>query len=230
MVSASWSRYWFIALAALALFIPGCATRTASVNMTDNNCPQYQARLRKSISDRQLIELDYARSKGSSRQYYPAGSRLNLDQREFTITSPMFMENDFTLSTASIKWGVKPLQMRWINLNVYAGLRGTLLEMDYMENALPRHLNNYSYGPTASVEAVVPFLDSLSAEYRVTGSWLWMDNYTISYTGQIILNFHPVSALELYGGWYIWEYQNSEHPSDINIELQGPTLGMSLSF
>jgi hypothetical protein len=224
------SRLWLAGIAALSVFLPGCITSTANLNLSDSNSAQYEARVKKTFEGRQMIELDYSRSKGDSREYYPAGTRINLDKREFIINSPTYMDVDFALSTASIKWGMRTLRQRWINLNVYAGLRGTLLEMDYMENSLPRHLNNYSYGPTVSFEAIIPFLDSLSAQYRLTGSYMWMDNRALSYRSLVTLNFHPVPALDFYGGWYSWDYQNSEHASDINAELQGPLVGVNLSF
>jgi len=224
------SRLWLAGIEALAVFLSGCTLSTANLNLSDSNSAQYEARVKKSFEGRQMIELDYSRSKGNSQEYYPAGTLINLDNGAFSVNSPTFMDVDFALSTASIKWGMRTLRQRWINLNIYAGLRGTLLEMDYMENSMPRHLNNYSYGPTVSVEAIVPFLDSLSAQYRLTGSYMWMDNLALSYRSQFTLNFHPVPALDLYGGWYFWDYQNSEHSSDINVELQGPAVGVNLSF
>lgn len=155
-----------------------------------------------------------------------------VDFEDFQLTGPDQVRAVTDLTTASISYGRVGEAIREnFLLSAFAGISRTNFEIDMeSESGLATGVRNKSfevYVDLGLYHLLTPYLTAgleaaFSRNLSLSGVTEW----------GAILKFRPFKQMEIIGGyrWFKYDYFTTDYDSGIIVELNGPFVGLDLSF
>ena len=155
-----------------------------------------------------------------------------VDFEDFQLTGPDQVRAVTDLTTASISYGRVGEAIREnFLLSAFAGISRTNFEIDMeSESGLATGVRNKSFEVYVDLGIYHLFTPYLSAGLEAAFS----RNLSLSGVTEwgAILKFRPFKQMEIIGGyrWFKYDYFTTDYDSGIIVELNGPFIGLDLSF
>ncbi len=181
-------------------------------------------------NENERIKFRFTNASGQFSQDIADGKTVDFE--DFQLTGPDQVQAMTDLTTASISYGRVGETIREnFFLSAFAGISRTNFEID-MESAsgLTTGVRNKSfevYVDLGIYHLLVPYLTAgieaaFSRNLSLSGVTEW----------GAILKFRPFRQMEILGGyrWFKYDYFTTDYDSGIIVELNGPFIGLDLSF
>lgn len=180
--------------------------------------------------DSDRIKIRYTKARGKFGQEIPDGKIVDFE--DFQLTGPDQVSAMTDVTTASISYGrIGDALRENFFVSAFAGVSRTNLEIDMAsESGLMTGVRNKSfegYVDLGVYHLLVPYLTAgleaaFSRNLSLSGITEW----------DVILKFRPFKQMEIIGGyqWFKYDYFTTDYDSGIIIELNGPFIGLDMSF
>ena len=180
--------------------------------------------------ENERIKIRYTRAKGEFVQEIADGKVVDFE--DFQLTGPDQVSAITDVTTASISYGRIGETLRHnFFMSGFAGISRTNFEIDMeSESGLTTGVRNRSFEVYADLGVYHMFVPYLTAGLEAAFS----RNLSLSGITEwgAILKFRPSRQMEIIGGyrWFKYDYFTTDYDSGIIVELNGPFIGLDLSF
>ena len=180
--------------------------------------------------ENERIKIRYTRAKGEFVQEIADGKVVDFE--DFQLTGPDQVSAITDVTTASISYGRIGEAIRHnFYVSAFGGINRTNFEIDMeSESGLTTGVRNRSFEVYADLgvyHLLVPYLAvgleaAFSRNLSLSGITEW----------GAIVKFRPSRHMEIIGGyrWFKYDYFTTDYDSGIIVELNGPFIGLDLSF
>ena len=180
--------------------------------------------------ENERIKIRYTHARGEFSQNIPDGKIVDFEN--FQLTGPDQVSAMTHVNTISISYGrVAEAMRKNFYMSAFAGISRTNFEIDMeSESGLTTDVRNKSfevYVDLGVYHLLVPYLTAgleaaFSRNLSLSGITEW----------GAIVKFRPSMHMEIIGGyrWFKYDYFTTDHDSGIIVELNGPFIGLDLSF
>jgi hypothetical protein len=179
-------------------------------------------------SDR--IKFRFTKARGEFGQEIPDGKIVDFE--DFQLTGPDQVSAMTDVTTASISYGrVGDALKENFFVSAFGGISRTNLEIDMeSESGLSTGVRNRSFEVYADLGVYYLLTPYLTAGLEAAFS----RNLSLSGITEwgAIVKFRPSRKMEIIGGyqWFKYDYFTTDYDSGIIVELNGPFIGLDLSF
>jgi hypothetical protein len=176
------------------------------------------------------IKIRYTHASGEFSQEIPEGKIVDFEN--FQLTGPDQVSAMTDVNTASISYGRIGQALREnFFVSAFAGVSRTNFQIDMeSESGLTTDVRNKSFEVYVDLGVYHMFVPYLTAGLEAAFS----RNLSLSGITEwgAILKFRPSKQMEIIGGyrWFKYDYFTTDYDSGIIVELNGPFIGLDLSF
>lgn len=180
--------------------------------------------------ENERIKIRFTKASGEFSQDIPDGKVVDFE--DFQLTGPDHVSATTDVTTASISYGrIGEALRNNFFMSAFAGISRTNFEIDMeSESGLTTGVRNRSFEVYADLGLYHLFTPYLTAGLEAAFS----RNLSLSGITEwgAILKFRPSRHMEIIGGyrWFKYDYFTTDYDSGIIVELNGPFIGLDLSF
>jgi len=180
--------------------------------------------------ENERIKIRFTEASGEFNQDIPDGKIVDFEN--FQLTGPDQVSAMTDVTTASISYGRVGESLRKnFFMSAFAGVSRTNFEIDMeSESGLTTGVRNRSFEVYADLGVYHLFTPYLTAGLEAAFS----RNLSLSGITEwgAIAKFRPSRHMEIIGGyrWFKYDYFTTDYDSGIIVELNGPFIGLDLSF
>jgi hypothetical protein len=181
-------------------------------------------------NDNDRIKLRFTKARGEFGQEIPDGKIVDFE--DFQLIGPDQVTAMTDVTTASISYGrIGDALRENFFVSAFAGISRTNLEIDMeSESGQTTGFRNRSFEVYVDLGVYHLLLPYLTAGLEAAFS----RNLSLSGITEwgAILKFRPSKQMEIIGGyqWFKYDYFTTDYDSGIIVELNGPFIGLDLSF
>jgi hypothetical protein len=174
-----------------------------------------------------FIDVDISGGRGSSSQRLSAGEFISIDGTDFNGPTTVTGDWKLTLGSVSSRSG---WEFGMGRIQGFAGLGVSHLEIELSDPGARESDTATSLGPYFGVRGEFDPLKRLSIYGQVGLMFGWGSGAMASMSAaEAGLRFKPIDQLGIFAGYRQWGYRR-EGFSAIDLEMQGPVLGVELDF
>jgi len=230
----SFARFSRLLLLGPGLMLLWACSSTNVVNLEGSDSTRF-VDLRASFpvskqDENERIKIRYTHARGEFSQEIPDGKVVDFE--EFQLTGPDQVSAMTHVNTASISYGRIGQALREnFFVSAFAGISRTNFEIDMeSESGFTTSVRNKSFEVYVDLGVYHMFVPYLTAGLEAAFS----RNLSLSGITEwgAILKFRPSKQMEIIGGyrWFKYDYFTTDYDSGIVVELNGPFIGLDLSF
>lgn len=180
--------------------------------------------------ENERIKIRFTEASGEFNRDIPEGKIIDFEN--FQLTGPDHITAMTDVTTAAISYGrIGEALRNNFFMSAFAGISRTNFEIDMeSESGLASGVRNRSFEVYADLgiyHLLAPYLSvgleaAFSRNLSLSGITEW----------GAILKFRPSRHMEIIGGyrWFKYDYFTPDYDSGIIVELNGPFIGLDLSF
>jgi len=227
-------RFSRLLLLGHSLMVLWACSSTNVVNIAVADCSRFtdlRASFPVSKQDKnERIKIRCTEASSEFSQDIPDGKIVDFE--EFQLTGPDHVTAMTDVTTASISYGrIGEALRRNFFMSAFAGISRTNFEIDMeSESGLATGVRNRSFEVYADLgvyHLLAPYLSAgleaaFSRNLSLSGITEW----------GAILKFRPSRHMEIIGGyrWFKYDFFTTDYDSGILVEINGPFIGLDLSF
>ena len=180
--------------------------------------------------ENERIKIRFTHASGEFSQDIPEGKIVDFE--DFYLTGPDQVSAMTEVTTASISYGRVGQALREnFFVSAFAGISRTNFEIEMeSESGLTTDVRSRSFEVYVDLGVYHMFVPYLTAGLEAAFS----RNLSLSGITEwdAILKFRPSKQMEIIGGyrWFKYDYFTTDYDSGIIVELNGPFIGLELSF
>lgn len=181
-------------------------------------------------TDSDRIKIRYTKARGEFGQDIPDGKIVDFE--DFQLTGPDQVSAKTDVATTSISYGrIGDALRENFFVSAFAGISSTNLEIDMVsESGLMTGVRNRSF----EVYVDLGVYNLLTPYFTAGLEAAFSRNLSLSGITEwgAILKFRPFKQMEIIGGyqWFKYDYFTTDYDSGLVVELNGPFIGLDLSF
>ena len=227
-------RFFRLLLLGQSLMLLWACSSTNVVNIEGSDSTRFTD-LRASFpvskqDENERIKIRFTKAGGEFTRDIPEGKIIDFE--DFQLTGPDQITAMTDVTTAAISYGrIGEALRNNFFMSAFAGISRTNFEIDMeSESGLASGVRNRSFEVYADLgiyHLLTPYLSAgleaaFSRNLSLSGITEW----------GAILKFRPSRHMEIIGGyrWFKYDYFTPDYDSGIIVELNGPFIGLDLSF